>query len=356
VSANILAAVMLLLSYLASVVDPSFFWPIAFAGLAYPLFLVINACFVIYWLFRNPKLAIISALTIIIGWKFVTSNIGFRESTAIEVPKSSSQFIRVMTYNVHYFKKMDNLNSKIVRDQMLNIVRREQPDVVCFQEFMTHNNGDINTIRAVKDILKTRYYYLIPANPGNYEEIGLAIFSKFPIKDKGSILFENMSRGNEASYADITVKKQTIRIYNVHFQSIAFQPDDYKALKNVKEINPDVESSRRIGSRLKRAFVKRAIQVKALKEHTQGCKTPFVVCGDFNDTPVSFALNKMSNGLVNAFHEKGSGFGNTYNGDFPNFQIDYILTSRDFEIRNYQIIKKKLSDHYAVRSDIELIK
>jgi endonuclease/exonuclease/phosphatase family metal-dependent hydrolase len=355
-SGNIFAALLLLLSYMASIVNPATFWPVAFIGLAYPFILIINVFFVIWWLFKSPKLALISILSIVIGWKFVVNNIGFRESTAIEVPKSSDKFLRIMTYNVHYFRKMDNVNSKLARDQMLNVVLKEQPDVMCFQEFMTHNNGDLNTIKAVKDILHSKYYYFIPANPGNYEQTGLAVFSKFPIKDKASIVFPNTTRGNEAMYVDIEFNKKPVRIYNVHFQSIAFQPDDYSYLKNVKEINPDVQSSKRIGSRLKRAFIKRAEQVKELKAHTKTCPTPFVVAGDFNDTPVSFAVNTMANGLVNSFHEKGSGFGNTYNGDFPNFQIDYILTSPDFEIRNYQIIKKKLSDHYPVRSDIEFTK
>jgi endonuclease/exonuclease/phosphatase family metal-dependent hydrolase len=62
----------------------------------------------------------------------------------------------------------------------------------------------------------------------------------------------------------------------------------------------------------------------------------------------------MSEGLHNSFRKKGSGLGITYNGDFPNFQIDYILASPEFEIRNYLITDKKLSDHYPVRSDVEL--
>ena len=62
----------------------------------------------------------------------------------------------------------------------------------------------------------------------------------------------------------------------------------------------------------------------------------------------------MSSGLKNAFYEKGSGMGRTYNGDFPNYQIDYIMASPQFNIGSYQIIEKKLSDHYAIYSDLLL--
>ncbi len=65
-------------------------------------------------------------------------------------------------------------------------------------------------------------------------------------------------------------------------------------------------------------------------------------------------LTKMSKGLKNAFREKGFGLGHTYNGDFPNYQIDYIMASSLFEVKSYQIVEQKLSDHYPVRSDLFL--
>jgi endonuclease/exonuclease/phosphatase family metal-dependent hydrolase len=352
--ANMLSVMLLLLSYLAPTIDPVIFWPIAFVGLAYPFLLLANVLFAVYWLFVRPKIALVSILVIIAGWKFVSGQIGFRGSGTSEMPKSSANFIRVMTYNVHYFKKVDSANNKLIKDQMLDIIRQEQPDIVCFQEFMSHASGEFNMEKSIKEILHSNYFYFLPYNKWDYERIGLAIFSKFPILDQGHILFSDKVRGNEAIYTDIEFKNKPFRIYNVHFQSIAFQPSDYKYLKNVEEINPDVQASRRIGNRLKSAFIKRSQQVKFLKNHVQDCTFPFVIAGDFNDTPISYALNTMSQGLKNAFIEKGTGFGNTYNGDFPNFQIDYILTTPDFDIKNYRIIEKKLSDHYAIRSDIEL--
>ncbi len=99
--ANLLVAALLLISYLASFTDPRTFWPVSFFGLAYPLFLLLNFLFLVYWLFRSPKYALISLICILSGYKFLTGSIGFRETTAISVPKSSQNFIRVMTYNVH---------------------------------------------------------------------------------------------------------------------------------------------------------------------------------------------------------------------------------------------------------------
>jgi endonuclease/exonuclease/phosphatase family metal-dependent hydrolase len=137
-------------------------------------------------------------------------------------------------------------------------------------------------------------------------------------------------------------------------QSISFQPEDYEYLKNVKEIDTDVNSTKRLSRRIKNAFIKRTEQVHILQEHAKKANIPYIIAGDFNDTPISYAVNTLCSDMKNGFREKGSGFGVTYNGDFPNFQIDYILASPQFDFKNYIIIDKKLSDHYPVRSDLEL--
>lgn len=351
---NCLASACLMLSYTASFIDPVFFWPPAFFGLAYPFFLLINAVFLILWLFKRPAYALLSAATILIGYNILLDTVGIRESTAIEVPKSSEDFIRIMTYNVHYFRQFDYKNDKLIKDRMLEVIRGEQPDVICIQEFMTRKSGEYNINRSLKKILQSQHYYFQPSVDNNYEALGLAIFSKYPIKSTGHIVFPNTMRGNEAIYADIKAGKKHFRVYNVHLQSINFQPEDYKYLKETTEIS-DVESPRRIGGRLKQAFIKRSEQAGLLKKHSEQCKLPYIIAGDFNDTPASYAVTKVAGGLKNSFREKGSGFGITYNGDFPNFQIDYILSTPDFDVKSYRVIDKKISDHYAVRADLELM-
>jgi endonuclease/exonuclease/phosphatase family metal-dependent hydrolase len=260
-----------------------------------------------------------------------------------------------MTYNVHNFKQFGDKNDKFTKEQILNIIRNEQPDVICFQEFFSRKRGEYNFRKLILQILETEHYYFKPSTDNGYEAIGMAIFSKFPIVNKGNIQFAKKMNWNEAVYADIKKDDKTFRVYNVHFQSISFQPEDYQYLKKVKsEIETDVESSKKIGSRLKRAFIKRGDQARLLKEETEKSPHPYIVAGDFNDTPISYTVKTISRGMNNSFREMGSGFGVTYNGAFPNFQIDYIFTSPEFTVKNYLIINKKLSDHYPVRTDLEL--
>ena len=83
----------------------------------------------------------------------------------------------------------------------------------------------------------------------------------------------------------------------------------------------------RITSRLKKSFIKRAIEVDVIKEHMNKSPFPIIICGDFNDTPNSYAYKKISHGLKDSFLEQGIGIGSTFLGKIPFLRIDYILHS-----------------------------
>lgn len=103
-----------------------------------------------------------------------------------------------------------------------------------------------------------------------------------------------------------------------------------------------------ISYRLKYAFKKRAHQADVLTEHIQSSPYPVIVCGDFNDTPVSYSYRKIRKDLVDAYIKSGRGIGNTYSGVFPSYRIDYILHSRDIQSVGFETIKVNYSDHYPV--------
>ncbi len=348
------AAVGMGLGMLAGQIDPKTNIWIAFAGLTYPFFLLANVIFACFWLFRRRFMfAIVTVALIAAGGKTLIASYQFFGEEG-ESAKDSEHYIRMMTYNVHQFKKYGENNDVSTKDQIIKVIQDQNPDVVCFQEFFTRRKGEYDLIDSVKKRLKLRHYYFVPSVDNNYEAAGLAIFSRYPIKDKGKISFGEFA-GNGSIYADIDVKGEVFRVYNVHLQSISFQKEDYDYIDKVtKKMGPEYKSSRRIASMLKAAFQRRSEQVKIMKSEMQECKIPFVIAGDFNDTPASYCVAQITNSLKNTFKEKGSGFGKTYNGTFPNFQIDYIAATKEFDVINYHISKDKLSDHFPVRSDLRL--
>jgi len=352
---NCIFCFALLVSYLAPVVDPRKAWLIAFFGLAYPVLAAGCIIFIIFWLFRKPWYASISIITIALGWNIFKNNVGFHSSSDNFSKPIGADVVRMMTYNVHNFKRYGSKNDTSTKREILQIIKDQQPDIIGFQEFYSRNRGQYDMLDSLVKIMGSAYYYFKPIFFNRSEAIGIAIFSKFPIIDFGTIAISDNKSENACLYIDVKKGNRQFRVYSIHLQSIRFDPEDYKYLSEVSQQGKtDVSSTKRLGAKLKNAFIKRSTQVDKIKQHAAQCPYPYIISGDFNDTPTSYAVNQMSKGLKNAFREKGFGLGRTYNGDFPNYQIDYIMVSPQFDVDDYQVIEKRLSDHYPVRSDLTL--
>ena len=355
----LLIAISLLIGCFAGDVDPRENRLIPFFGLAYPFLLLLNIFMIAWWCIRGRWLfAILTVFAIIVGWRALTATFSL-SGDAGKGPKTDISMIRMMTYNVHSFRPYDaDLladSNEAVKSKMLKLIETENPDIICLQEYYTRNKGTYQLTDSLKKILNTAHYYFRPFSENDYEATGLAIFSKYPIRNSGHISFEPGRGGNESIFVDVEVNKKMIRVYNVHLQSIAFNKQDYQYLDKVtKKMDPELVPSKRILSMLNGAFLKRSSQVDIMKAHMNACKMPFLIAGDFNDTPASYAVTQLTSTLNNSFVKKGRGLGRTYNGKFPNFQIDYIAATKDFKVINQHIVEAKLSDHFPVRSDLSL--
>lgn len=347
----VLFALALIMGIFAGDLDPREHPIFAFFGLAYPYMLLINVIFIAWWLISKKYIfAIFTLVIIFLGYRPLKATISFfgDKGGDVKVPNS----IRVMTYNVHSFQPFDDKKTESVKEKMLQVVKDQNPDVVCFQEFYTRFKGKFDIVDSLKKQLNIKNVYFVESSKNEYEANGLATFSKYPIVKQGEIDFLNGLAGNMCIYTDINVDGKILRVFNVHFQSISFQPQDYKYLDQVKDMKTKVTPSKRILRMLKKAFEKRSGQVDIMKKQMEGCQTPYLIAGDFNDTPASYVVTQITKGLNNAFIKEGVGLGKTYNGKFPNFQIDYIATSKQLEVLNYNITEAKLSDHFPVRSDL----
>jgi endonuclease/exonuclease/phosphatase family metal-dependent hydrolase len=348
-------AVALALACLAGKIDPRDSKYIPFFGLAYPYLLILNVAMIAWWLMRRKwKLAFYTLFVILVGWQTFNASVGFFGNEGIG-PKTDKDAIRMMTYNVHSFRPYGEEVIETVKEQMLDLIEDEHPDIICFQEFFTRYKGPYNITDSLKQSLKIKNVYFVPISKNEYEANGLAIFSRYPIINRGEIDFKEHKNGNTCIWADIQAPNKVIRVYNVHLQSIAFDKQDYNYLDKIKtKMDAELSSSRRILSMLKLAFRKRSEQVDYMEESTRTCNIPYIIAGDFNDTPASYSVTKLTSSLNNSFVKEGTGFGRTYNGKFPNFQIDYISTTKNIDILNHRVIEAKLSDHFPVRSDLKL--
>lgn len=350
----LIAGAGLLISYLSPYISPASYWPIAFFGLAYPFLVIVNLLFLFFWLLRRRRKFWIPLIILLTGLPFHRRHFGFRFPSNTPVPDSA---LTIMSFNSHSFSRYGKNFSEEKKSGMLRVIREADPDILAIQEFYTRPEGPFDIRDSLLSILDTRHHYIEVVSKNDFETRGLAIFSKYPIENRKAVHFSKDRSYNACMYADITVQGQKIRLFNLHLQSIRFQPEDYRYLSKVKdELEPDMSSSRRIGGRLKRAFEERAGQAETIARLVNESPYPVIVCGDFNDTPMSYAYQTIRNeGLQSAFGKKGSGYSITYAGAFPNYQIDHILCDKDFfEVLNYRIMKEKLSDHYPISAALKL--
>jgi endonuclease/exonuclease/phosphatase family metal-dependent hydrolase len=351
--ANILAAFSLIAAYLSVYISPASFWISAFIGMSYPFILIINGLFIILWLVFRKWYILISVLTIVIGWNI------FREYFQFQIkgkePVIRETKIRLLTYNVRLFNYYQWDKDTATWSKIISYIHQEDPDIVCFQEFITLPNTkhDLEKLKQKMAPLSYSHVNYTDQVPGKIN-FGIATFSRYPMVHKKRIEFKNSLNGSIAT--DIVVGMDTFRLYNCHLQSIRLKNDYNDVLDSLifnyseKQLN----NLRDLSSKMKQAFIKRASQVDILSGEIRSSPYPVIVCGDFNDTPVSYAYHKIGNTLEDAFIEAGSGTGNTYRGNLPYVRIDYVFYNGPLHAHHYHTKKIYWSDHYPVTVDFTI--
>lgn len=356
---NLIFAAGLLLSYISVYVNPSLFWPAAFFGLVYLYLLFANILFMIFWLVKLKKEFLISLIIIMIGWGYIKRAVSFhgksldKETGEIILNTESSieqaNTINLLSYNVRLFNIFNHSKDKNAREKIFELISDKKPDLCCLQELYIDNKKGISLEELKQKLSSTPYSNIAWADRfGKNKHYGIATFSKFPMVNKGVIRYPDSK--NISIYSDIAFIEDTIRIYNNHLQSVRFIKRNIDFLVNL-DLQSEEETIlelRDISSRLKNAYIKRAKQADILSKHIENSPYPVIVCGDFNDTPVSYTYRKIKGDLNDAFTVSGKGLGNTYSGTFPKVRIDYIFYSDEFSGFNYQTIKVEYSDHYPI--------
>ena len=341
----------LLLSYLSPYANPKKFWLFAFFGLAYPYLLAVNVLFLVWWIIRWNKLYWLSLIFILIGWMNMKHLFHFG---ATKEQAHNEKEIKILSYNVRNFDLYNWTHNKETRGKIFSLLKNESADIVCLQEYFQGDSGYFETLDSVNLLTRTiDHHVAYTLTRRKKDHWGIATFSKYPIVKRGKVPFKYRSN-NICIFSDLKIGSDTVRVYNMHLQSISFGYADYKFIESLKENNDtldaeDIEiASKNILRRIKRAFIKRATQTEKILAHINSCKYPVIICGDFNDTPFSYTYNAFSEKYSDSFMESGSGIGNTYIGDFPSYRIDYIFHSPDFTSADFRVLPDELSDHYPV--------
>ena len=335
-STNSICLLLLILSYLSPYVSPTFFWPISFFGLLFPVFYIVNIFFLIYWMFGIKKQIWANIIILLIGIQYIGLFFGTQPKIS-----ENTDCVKVLSYNVRLFNRYGWIAKTDVKSEIVSFLKTENADILCIQEFYTPD-----------EIPTFNYAYKHIGLQSKKNQWHMAIYSNFPQINKATVSIKGERMNNTCIYSDLNINNDTIRIYNVHLASNWFKESDYSFLQNPKKENLE-KGIKGIVERMKSSYKKRAKEARVIKEHMQSSPYPIILCGDLNDTPLSYAYNTISENLKDTFKESGKGIGQSF-VKIPSLRIDYILHEKRFKSYNYKRHKQKLSDHYAVSCEVDI--
>lgn len=329
---NSLFAVGLLFSYLLPYIPPETFALLSVLSLGVPLLIMINAVFLIYWIIRMKKQLLLSLIALLFGINHITSIYEFSASTEEEEDGE----VTIMSYNVRQFNQFKWSEDRNIPEKISDLIAGEQPEVLAMQEYY---KGEL-------DVASSFPHKYIKQKDGS-AEFGLAIFSKYPIINAGSLDFPTPSNNN-AIYADIVVKEDTLRFINVHLQSFSLKP-------NLSNLNLEKEESKRVFRGMGYTFVRQEEQMQSILDLINETPYEVVVLGDFNNTAYSYIYRELrSAGFNDAYKEEGNGFGRTFDFDYFPLRIDYIMPSEELEVTSFETLEVHYSDHFPIRATVKL--
>ncbi|MCL6265383.1 endonuclease/exonuclease/phosphatase family protein [Flagellimonas myxillae] len=331
---NLLFGLITLVALIVAFIPVTYLPALSAISFLVPALISIHVAFVLFWFVRKKRYMLLSGALVVI-WYMLLGTF-YRFSGPSNADADSEKSLSVMSFNSRRFNEHRQLDRDNVDSLILDFVTEKDPDILCFQEcyYLMKRNGALGQY-------KYRYVDYEWGKPA--KRVIQAIYSKYPIIKKDSILFPKSS--NSAIYADIQYGNDTLRIYNVHLQSFSIIPE-FDAITNQK--------SSKLLARSKQVMLKQHEQVNLVKESMRQNPYKKIVVGDFNNTQYSNVYQTIKGEMTDTFLEKGSSFGRTYNLlGFP-MRIDYILADPSIEVVSHKNFNEKLSDHYPVMAILRI--
>ena len=302
------------------------FYRYPFLNLMVPVIAFVNMVFFVFWVIKFKWPFILFIFSVLIGFKEWRKLYKFPNNA---IPVSNG--IKVMSFNVRLFNSYQWIDAKEVPKSIENFIQKESPDLVCLQEYS----------KEFSPKFKNYPYRYVKSSKKNGQN-GLCILSKYKLFNPRYIDFEKSN--NSAIYADFFYKMDTVRVYNVHLESLSI---------NLKDTLFTQKHSQKIVERIQSVIQKQQLQIEQFEEIDQKNKYPTIICTDLNNNAFSQPYNRLKNNRQDAFTLSGDGLGATYKLAYFPFRIDFIFTDSKFNVINFTTHDLKLSDHKPISALME---
>lgn len=343
---NILIIIGMLITGFADLLDPRS-WPImATAGYAFPIFAIANIGMIVIWMFVSKKHILIPFLGFVVCYVPVMQYCP-EHSSGGEPPLGA---LKVMTFNTWNFADQNEYPKEISKEegrkQMMQFIADEDCHIVCLQEACY-----TTTIQALIDSVygdKKPYVDTCKVPSGTT----VMIMSKYPIIRHETIKYK--SKGNVSAAFFLNVNGKELIVLNNHLETNSFTTEQKEQFGDMVKGGMHRDSikseSKFVLRKLGAAAAIRASQADAVANFVKLHKgRSMIVCGDFNDIPISYARRTIAKGLTDCYISTAIGPGFTYHRNGMYVRIDNVMCTNDLEPYGFHVDKKcKLSDHYPV--------
>ena len=339
--ANLALAVATLVAYASPYVSPGLLWPVAFAGLAYPTFVLLHVGFAGFWLFRRERRALLSAATVALGFPYLGEYVGLRQ---IERDDAAG-VVTLVTYNLFGGNGLFGSGEEQMAANLaaFGTCVLDGVDIVAFDETPSYQPVR-DGIEAALDARGITHHYAPDARIPN-------LHSRYPLINRE--VLANYNHINSVLRADAVLGDgDTLRVFAAHLQSNSVRLGDF-----VREVQAGDRRAywelRGVAANYRFAARRRAEQVAELIAAVEASPHPVVVLGDLNDPPLSYAIGELRRaGLGDSFRESGTGLGISYPGTIPGLRIDYVMASEALRFRRSEVLDCDFSDHKPVRAEL----
>lgn len=329
-----------------------------FLGLLFPALLAALVIVAVICFFIDKRVTGILLVVLLCGSYHITNLFSWHQSSF--TARKPTGTIRVLGWNVMNFEKNKLFSDETITEPflMFKYIQQQQPDILCMQDFFENGtSAALSNIELIRKNLGYPYY----AFSNDYQEYtglgpnyaGVAIFSKYPLKNVQRIAFPGKIKPHSILTADITIKDLTRRLIVTHLQSMHLRKLNLSdKAPYVWDEDSSINYNNSVLNKLSYYLPYHAVQADVVRNVIAASPYPVIFSADMNEVPSSYSYHVISSGLKDAFLEKGFGFGRTYYKISPTLRIDYLLHDPAIEVVQYKKDTVLLSDHYPQIIDI----
>ena len=345
-AANVLFTGLLLFAAYSPYINPELHPVQSCFGLTFPIFALVNGGFLIFWLIiQRFKQALVPLAGILLCFPQLHTYCPINWHTD-NLPEGS---FKVLSYNIMGF---DGTMKKDGQNPILNYLKDSEADILCLQEYATSTAKKFLMQKDVEEALKDYPYHRIhTVGEGKGSTNKMACYSKFPILSAHTLKYKSDYNGSVVY--EIKIGEDTLTLINNHLESNKLTKEDkvvYESMLKDPQKEKVKSGARLLVRKLAEASAIRAPQADSIANAIAHSKHPYIiVCGDFNDTPISYTHRVISQDMDDAFTQSGCGLGISYNQNKFYFRIDNILVSPNLQSFNCTVDRSiKESDHYPI--------